>query len=180
MERGWVPPGEVSSLLSACPPGHLASRLVRQGFLTSEQRALFQEEIELREILDVVLPARIPPEVEKALQDPEARIGRYVRVRMVGRGMGEMWKAWDAHLRRWVALDPKVPEYWSHRGADPIRFGKQGRGSRGLRYRAPDREEGLELPREGPGVHLQGPWGLSRSLEKGRSLGPSHASFYQR
>jgi serine/threonine-protein kinase len=36
---------------------------------------------------------------------PSARFGKFVRVSKLGAGgMGEVWKAWDADLSRWVAL----------------------------------------------------------------------------
>jgi tetratricopeptide (TPR) repeat protein/predicted Ser/Thr protein kinase len=37
--------------------------------------------------------------------DPAARFGRYIRVDRIGAGGGgEVWKAWDTELNRWVAL----------------------------------------------------------------------------
>jgi tetratricopeptide (TPR) repeat protein/predicted Ser/Thr protein kinase len=45
----------------------------------------------------------LPPEVTAA--NPDARCGKYVRVLRLGAGaMGEVWKAWDTGLARWVAL----------------------------------------------------------------------------
>jgi len=45
----------------------------------------------------------LPPEVAAA--NPDARCGKYVRVLRLGAGaMGEVWKAWDTELARWVAL----------------------------------------------------------------------------
>jgi len=47
----------------------------------------------------------VPDAVRQALLDPEQRFGRYIRTSMLGQGgAGEVWKAWDTVLERWVAL----------------------------------------------------------------------------
>jgi tetratricopeptide (TPR) repeat protein/tRNA A-37 threonylcarbamoyl transferase component Bud32 len=47
--------------------------------------------------------AALPPEVAKA--DPSTRLGKFVTVAKLGAGSsGEVWKAWDTGLGRWVAL----------------------------------------------------------------------------
>jgi len=48
-------------------------------------------------------PSATPREVAEAL--PSARFGKFVRTEKLGAGgMGEVWKAWDSDLARWVAL----------------------------------------------------------------------------
>ena len=45
----------------------------------------------------------LPPELNNL--SPAARFGKFVRVQKLGQGgMGEVWKAWDTELSRWVAL----------------------------------------------------------------------------
>jgi serine/threonine protein kinase len=47
----------------------------------------------------------VPPEVESALQDPANRFGKYVLVRLLGRGgIGAVYLAWDTFLSQFVAL----------------------------------------------------------------------------
>jgi tetratricopeptide (TPR) repeat protein/predicted Ser/Thr protein kinase len=48
-------------------------------------------------------PPAAPPEVSIAA--PSSHFGRYVRTSLLGEGgMGQVWKAWDKPLGRWVAL----------------------------------------------------------------------------
>src|SRR5262245_16256978 len=52
---------------------------------------------------DDFVASGLPPEVATA---PESeRFGKFIRVQQLGSGgMGEVWKAWDNQLGRWVAL----------------------------------------------------------------------------
>jgi hypothetical protein len=47
----------------------------------------------------------VPPEVDKAAENPNNMVGKYVLVSPIGKGsMGAVYKAWDRGLRRWVAM----------------------------------------------------------------------------
>jgi serine/threonine protein kinase len=51
------------------------------------------------------MPETFPDEVSDALKDPRNDFGKYVLVRLLGRGgMGEVYKAWEKPLSRYVAL----------------------------------------------------------------------------
>ena len=51
-----------------------------------------------------VVQSTVPPEVDKAAENPVNMLGKYILVTPIGRGsMGAVYKAWDRGLRRWVA-----------------------------------------------------------------------------
>ncbi len=53
---------------------------------------------------------QLPPEVLAAMSTPDARLGRYVRVEIIGQGgTSVVWKAWDLETHRMVALKLLAP-----------------------------------------------------------------------
>lgn len=51
------------------------------------------------------LPRDLPPEVKEALDRPNRRLGKFVKVALAGQGgMGAVWKCYDLQLQRWVAV----------------------------------------------------------------------------
>jgi tetratricopeptide (TPR) repeat protein/predicted Ser/Thr protein kinase len=90
-------------MTAPAPPGRL---LIQQGYLMPGQAELAPT----RRVASDAPAAERPTEpvrggVRDAGSDPSQRFGRYVRVSLLGQGgAGEVWKAWDTGLERWVAL----------------------------------------------------------------------------
>ncbi|MBI2899376.1 MAG: protein kinase [Planctomycetes bacterium] len=105
IERGLLVPEEARDLRHACDPGTFGDMLVRMRRVSDEQLARFERESGVREVMAALHDRELPEEVREALQNTLARVGKYVLVKVLGRGgMGEVWKGWDNQLHRWVAL----------------------------------------------------------------------------
>ncbi len=99
-----------------------ADLLVARGWMTREAAAALLEESR-REDVERVRRSRVappPPDVAAAAADPARRLDGFVLVEELGRGGGgEVWKAWDLGLSRWVAVKRPGP------GVDSARFLKE-------------------------------------------------------
>jgi tetratricopeptide (TPR) repeat protein/predicted Ser/Thr protein kinase len=84
------------------PLPRLGELLIQQGFLMPGQAELAPT----RRVAVEPRPPEPPPAGAREVpSDPAQRFGRYVRVSLLGQGgAGEVWKAWDSGLERWVAL----------------------------------------------------------------------------
>jgi hypothetical protein len=137
----------LSGALAPSAGGGLADRALAEGFITPEQfESCVREQEACGRPADQILverghltaaqaarlrPSPIPPEAERALQDPALRLGHYVRVERIGEGgMAEVWKSWDLSLGRWVAVKVLRPEV----GQPTRRIEREGRAAGGLSH----------------------------------------------
>lgn len=101
-------------------PRPLGSILLARGWIgTSQLVSLVEEQRRLQFAKNVVEACPdLPAEVRPYLLDPARNIDEYVLVAPLGRGgAGDVWKAWDRTLHRWVAVKmpvvaPQSREEW--------------------------------------------------------------------
>jgi tetratricopeptide (TPR) repeat protein len=128
VRRGLLTEAQLKEALGTGRP--LAAVLAERGWVRPEDWAAL-EESRRREAFDRASLARshdVPPEARPHLDDPARNLAEFVLVSRLGRGgAGEVWKAWDRRLGRWVALKrpsspPDSREDWErfHREAAAV------------------------------------------------------------
>ncbi len=124
VRRGFITEAQLKEALWAGRP--LPAVLSERGWVGAQEWEAL-ESLWRQEAFDLATLARshpAPPEALPHLGDPARNLAEFVLVSRLGRGgAGEVWKAWDQRLGRWVAL--KRPSSPPDSRADWERFHRE-------------------------------------------------------
>lgn len=114
VRRGWLTREQLREVLSEreVDGGSLAEILLSRGWLSADQVATLKKELAAAREETLEFDARpagktpeLPPEVRRAAAKPGRDLGRFILVDRLGRGgMGEVFRAWEKDLQRYVAV----------------------------------------------------------------------------
>lgn len=103
VEFGLVSEAQLEEALRSGGP--LAQTLVARGWIAPDEPARLWAELGNQDFRRSSGSLPMPEEASIASADPARRLAEFVLVAPLGRGgAGEVWKAWDTLLGRWVAL----------------------------------------------------------------------------
>jgi tetratricopeptide (TPR) repeat protein len=103
--RGFLRHEDLESCLTDA--GSLPDALLSRGWVTDVQLKDLRVDEDVAALAGFLRDraAALPPEIAALREDPERRLDDYVLVAPIGSGgFGEVWKAWDLELGRWVAI----------------------------------------------------------------------------
>lgn len=117
---------QLRDALSADPERSLGDVLVARGLLTRSQLAVMEHDLAREDFTRPLAgdTPTAPPEVAAASLDPQRRLAEFILVEKLARGgAGQVWRAWDTGLGRWVAI--KLPAVALDSAAARARFQRE-------------------------------------------------------
>lgn len=104
VQLGILTDTQVDDALNSGRP--LAETLLDRGLIDAEELERLRADLSSQDFAGASSAGAVLPEEARAVAtDPSRQVGEFLLVSTLGRGgAGEVWKAWDTSLHRWVAL----------------------------------------------------------------------------